>query len=234
MLGRVGAILLALSLLCCGGETPRSDGPLPIAPTPATRATPATQAADEGPLLVFLGDSLTAGYGLAEEEAFPALAARMLRERGHRFRFVNAGVSGDTSAGGLARLDWLLAQRPQLLVVCLGGNDGLRGLPLAATEANLRAVLDRARRAEVAVLLAGMQIPPNYGPTYARDFAALFPRLAKDFGVALMPFLLEGVGGVAELNLPDGIHPNERGQQLVAENLVRHLEPLVAAAAKGR
>ncbi len=190
-----------------------------------------------GPLVVFLGDSLTAGLGLAEEEAFPARVAARAAAAGRSMRVVNAGVSGDTSAGGLARLDWLLRQRPDLLVVELGANDGLRGLPVEMTEANLRAIVSRTRAAGVGVLLVGIQVPPNYGPDYARRFAAVFPRLAGELDVPLVPFLLEGVAGEPALNLPDGIHPTAQGHERLAANVMPYLEEALsdeAAVGGGR
>lgn len=180
-------------------------------------------------MVVFLGDSLTAGYGLPSAEAFPALLEERLASQGLPFRAVNAGVSGDTSAGGLARLDWVLSSDPDLLVVELGPNDGLRGLDLAMTESNLRRIVARARESGVRVLLVGMRIPPNYGPEYAGEFAALFPRLAEELDVPLVPFLLEGVGGEPDLNQGDGIHPTAAGQRVVAGNVEPHLVPLVRA-----
>ena len=146
-------------------------------------------------------------------------------------KVVNAGVSGDTTAGGLARLDWLLRQEPDVLFVGLGGNDGLRGVPLESSEANLRQILERAQTADARILLAGMLIPPNYGEDYTRQFADLYPRLAADFDVPLIPFLLEGVAAREELNLADGIHPNAEGQRIVAETVLGYLEPLVDEAA---
>lgn len=219
------AVALTLPLLACGSK---SAAPEPAAAADAREAapapTPSTGAAvGGGPLVVFLGDSLSAGYGLAEEEAFPALLGERFRAAGRPIRVVNAGVSGDTSAGGRQRLDWLLRQQPDVLVVELGANDALRGQPLAATEENLRAILVGARAAGVEVLLCGMQIPTNYGPEYTAGFAELFPRLAREQGVELVPFLLAGVGGVPELNLPDGIHPTAEGHRLVADNVEPHL-----------
>jgi acyl-CoA thioesterase-1 len=178
-------------------------------------------------LVVFLGDSLTAGYGLAEDQAFPALIERRLAASSHAVTVVNAGVSGDTSAGGLRRLGWLLRQEPDVVVVGLGGNDGLRGLPVERTEENLREIVRRVRAAGAQVLLLGMMVPTNYGPEYGEQFAQLFPRIAEQEQVALVPFLLEGVGGVAELNLADGIHPTAAGQEIVADNVIEHLLPLV-------
>jgi acyl-CoA thioesterase-1 len=198
----------------------------------ADRPAPSTAhpGADPGlALVVFLGDSLTAGYGLPEADAYPALIEAALAAEGRPVRVVNAGVSGDTSAGGLARLDWVLRLEPDVVVVELGPNDGLRGLPLEATEANLRRIVERARAAGARVLLVGMLIPPNYGPDYAGRFAAIYPRLATELAVPLVPFLLEGVGGEPDLNLPDGIHPNAVGHRVVAENVLPHLRPLVSS-----
>ena len=172
--------------------------------------------------MVFLGDSLTAGYGLSEEQAFPALLGELLP-----IRIVNAGVSGDTSAGGLRRLPWLLTQHPDVLVVGLGANDGLRGLAATHTEENLRAIVTEARRAGARVLLLGMRLPPNLGADYIRDFEAVYPRVAKETGVPLVPFFLQGVGGVAALNQEDGIHPTAEGQRRVAATVLPYLRTLV-------
>ncbi|MEE2776121.1 MAG: arylesterase [Acidobacteriota bacterium] len=173
--------------------------------------------------VVFLGDSLTAGYGVEEDQAYPAILERQLTGEGHRVRIVNGGMSGDTTAGGLRRLRWLLKQEPDVLVVGLGGNDGLRGLPVEVTEKNLSRIVAVARDQGIEVLLLGMLVPPNYGPSYAEAFAAIFPRLAELHQVDLVPFLLEGVGGVEELNQPDGIHPTVEGQRLVAANVLPYL-----------
>ena len=199
-----------------------------VAQAPAT-PTPAPPV-ETPPVVVFLGDSLTAGFGLAAEEAFPALVAAALAARGTPIRAINAGVSGDTTAGGLRRLDWALKNRPQVVVVALGANDGLRGQPLRSIEDNLRAIVERAQATGAKVLLGGMLMPPNYGGEYASGFAAIYPRLAKQLGVPLVPFLLEGVAGHPELNQPDGIHPTAEGQRIVARNVEPYLADLVAAA----
>jgi len=170
------------------------------------------------PLVVFLGDSLTAGLGLAEDRAFPALVARQLGDE-MPVRVVNAGVSGDTTSGGLRRLDWLLRQDPDLLVVELGANDALRGQSVEGIEKNLRAIVGRAREAGVPVLLVGLRIPPSYGAEYAESFRAIYPAIARDLDVPLVPFLLEGVAGHPDLNQPDGIHPTAEGHQVVAETV---------------
>lgn len=179
------------------------------------------------PRVVFLGDSLTAGFGLPRAEAYPALLESHLAGRGLEVSVVNAGVSGDTTAGGLARLDWLLRQDPAVLVVALGANDGLRGLSLKSLESNLRAIVTGARSAGAAVLLCGMRMPPNYGEDYTEGFAAVFSRVAEDLEVPLVPFLLEGVAAREELNLDDGMHPNSAGQARVAENVAPALEKLL-------
>ena len=184
----------------------------------------------EDPLVVFLGDSLTAGLGVGEAEAFPEQVRLLLAGEGLALRIVNAGVSGDTTAGGRARLDWVLRQRPDVLVVGLGANDGLRGLRLEETEANLRQIVVGARRAGARVLLLGMLLPPNYGPDYTGDFQAIFPRLAEELDVELVPFLLDGVAGIPELNQADGIHPTAEGHRLMAGNVAPILRQVLRPA----
>jgi len=209
-----------------GGDagSPRSSSPsnAPLAASPGAGAP-----SSPIPLVVFLGDSLTAGLGVAEEEAYPALAAARLVSEGRAVRILNAGVSGDTSAGGLRRLEWLLAQNPDVVVVGLGANDGLRGLPLGETESNLRRIVSRSREAGARVVLLGMMVPPNYGPVYAPGFAELYSRIARDLEVALVPFLLEGVGGRPELNQADGIHPTAEGHRLMAQTVYPALEAVL-------
>jgi acyl-CoA thioesterase-1 len=225
-------ILTLCLLAACGRqEAPAPAAPAPVAaapagPTPA--APPASAPQTAGPTIIFLGDSLTAGYGLETDQAFPALVAAALQAEGWQGKVVNAGVSGDTTAGGLQRTGWVLRQNPDILVVGLGGNDGLRGLDLAATEANLRAIVRKGKAAGAKVLLLGMQIPPNYGPAYTESFAAMFPRIAREEEVPLLPFLLEGVGGDAALNQADGIHPTIEGQKILARTVLAALRPLLA------
>ena len=189
---------------------------------------PCAGAAGEEPRIVVLGDSLTAGYGLAVEDAFPAQLEAALRARGHAWRVVDAGVSGDTSAGGLARLDWVLADGPEVVIVELGANDGLRGLPTGRLEANLDAVLSRIREAGAAVLLAGMRPPANYGPDYAAAFEAVYETLSARHEVAFYPFFLEGVAMVPALNQPDGIHPNEAGVAEIVKRILAHVVAVIA------
>jgi acyl-CoA thioesterase-1 len=176
--------------------------------------------------IVALGDSLTAGYGLPEEVGFPAQLDAYLRARGRDWRVVNAGVSGDTSAGGLARLDWALDDKPDLVIVELGANDGLRGLPAEAMEANLDRILSRLKAAGIGALLCGMRAPPNLGPDYATAFEAVFPRLAAKHWVPLYAFFLDGVAANPALNQPDGLHPTAEG---VAE-IVKRIGPVVEQA----
>jgi acyl-CoA thioesterase-1 len=208
---------------CDRQDAPASVEPLVQAPT--TSAKP-------GPRVVFLGDSLTAGLGLEADQAYPAIIAEALHDNGITAEVVNAGVSGDTTAGGLRRLDWLLKQSPDVVVVGLGGNDGLRGLDPKASEQNLRQIIEKSKAAGAKVLLLGMLIPPNYGPEYTAAFEEMYPRLSRELGVPLVPFLLEGVGGNAALNQADGIHPTAEGQKLVAKNVLTYLRPLLAAGAE--
>ena len=184
--------------------------------------------------VAFLGDSLTAGLGLPESQAYPALVQARLRAEGLPWTVVNAGVSGDTTAGGLARLDWLYRRRIDVLVVALGANDGLRGLPLKETEANLRAILRRGRKEGSRLVLAGMQMPENLGPEYRRGFEGLFPRVAKEEGAQLIPFLLAGVAMDPALNQPDGIHPNAEGARRVAATVWTILEPELKKPTPGK
>jgi acyl-CoA thioesterase I len=179
--------------------------------------------------LVFLGDSLTAGLGLAEEEAYPALVAKDLAGRFPAWRVVNAGVSGDTTAAGLRRVAWVLKAQPTLVVVALGANDGLRGLPLERTEANLDGIITRLKAGGARVALAGMQLPTNLGVAYRSDFAAIYPRLAARHQVPLLPFLLEGVAMVPDLNQADGIHPTAAGQRRIADLVTPFVTPLLEA-----
>jgi acyl-CoA thioesterase-1 len=175
--------------------------------------------------LVFLGDSLTAGLGLPRKEAFPSLIEARIRAAGLGWRVVNAGVSGDTSAGVRARLDWVFLDKPELVFLCIGSNDGLRGLPVKELEANLRAILDRAKQRNCRVVLAGALLPENYGVDYREAFRAVFPRVAKAHGIPFLPFLLEGVALRPEFNQEDGIHPNAAGARRIAEPVWKVLEP---------
>jgi len=178
-------------------------------------------------VIVVLGDSLTAGLGVDAEEAYPALLQTRLRREGFAYRIVNAGVSGDTTAGAVRRLDWVLRAHPAIVVVALGANDGLRGLPVTAMRDNLVLIVTRLQASGARVLLAGMRLPPNYGEAYTREFAEAFRAVARQTSVPLVPFLLEGVAGDARLNQADGIHPNAAGQRVVAERLWPAIRPLL-------
>jgi len=229
------AVLVVLVLPCgagCEGETRAARQSLPQRSASNTTKTPTSHDTQvREPKVVFLGDSVTAGLHLDVAESFPAVVERTLRAQGLPFRLANAGVSGDTSAGGLARLDWILKQKPAVVVVELGANDGLRGLPLATVEANLRAILRRLKQQGVPTLLLGMRLPSSYGEEYSEAFYALYPRLAQELGVALVPWFMEGVGGVAAMNLPDGLHPTAEGHRILAARVARGLAPLLSAAA---
>lgn len=183
---------------------------------------------DDRPRIVAFGDSLTAGLGVAQEEAYPARLQRRLDERGLRYRVINAGVSGDTTAGGLRRVDWVLKSRPEFVILELGGNDGLRGLNLQQTKANLAEIIQRCQAASVKVILAGMKLPPNYGADYIKGFEAIYPALAKQYRLTLIPFFLDGVAGSTSLNQADGIHPTSEGYRIIADKVLETLAPLLS------
>jgi acyl-CoA thioesterase-1 len=225
----VVAIAVSASTLACGGAEPtrgNTDARAESATAaPAPAAAPEPRAAR--PRIVFLGDSLTAGLGLPREESVPALIQKRLDDDGYEYEVVNAGVSGDTSAGGLSRLDWSLDGNVRVLVIELGANDGLRGLPPAAMKKNLAEIITRAKQRGIRVLLTGMEAPPNYGADYTAQFRQVYRDLAREHGVALMPFYLDGVAGVGHLNQGDGIHPNSEGSRVVEREIWKSLEPLL-------
>src|SRR3954452_17741665 len=171
--------------------------------------------------IIFLGNSITAGYGVGESEAFPALIQNKIDSLKIPYKVINAGISGETSADGLSRIDWILKQPVDILVLELGGNDGLRGIPLQGTSQNLQGIIDAVKKKfpNTKLILAGMEIPPNMGKKYTDEFRALYGKLAKKNNALLIPFLLKGVGGNPELNQLDGIHPNPQGHKIVAENV---------------
>lgn len=179
--------------------------------------------------IVFFGNSLTAGYGLSPEQAFPALIQQKIDSLGLPYQAINAGLSGETSSGGLTRIDWILQQPMDIFILELGANDGLRGIPLAQTKKNLQDIIDKvkAKYPEAKLIFAGMQIPPNMGQTYSTEFRDMFGELAEKNSMALIPFLLEGVGGEPELNQEDGIHPTAEGHRIVADNVWKELEKLL-------
>jgi acyl-CoA thioesterase I len=185
------------------------------------------------PAVLFLGTSLTAGYGIDPDSAYPALIQQKVDAAGLPFRVINAGVSGETSAGAVRRVDWLLQQPVSVLVLETGANDGLRGLPVDSLRSNIRAILRRAHeiQPEAKLVLIGMRMPPNYGLSYSREFESVYPELARETGATLVPFLLEGVGGVNALNQADGVHPTAAGQQKMAETVWRVLKPVLVERA---
>ena len=200
------------------------------APDGSQVATPSRALSrNRGPLLVALGDSLTAGLGLDADQAYPTLLERQLRAEGYDVTVVNAGVSGDTTAAGLRRAEWSLEGDVRIVIVALGGNDGLRGLPAGQMKRNLAEIVSLARSRGIAVLLAGMEAPPNFGATYTGQFREVFHELAREHDVTLMPFLLDGVAGDPALNQTDGIHPTAAGAAIVAERVRAALEPLLPA-----
>ncbi len=223
----LGAAVIMLTGCSRQASTPVDDQ-RPASPAAAPASSPDNP---QRPKIVALGDSLTAGRGLLEMQAYPALLQEKLEQDGYAWEVVNAGVSGDTSAAGLQRLDWALQQNDvRILIVELGANDGLRGLPVDEMKKNLAEIIERARDRRIAVLLAGMEAPPNYGPEYASSFRQAYRDLARDYRVTFVPFMLDKVAGVATLNQSDGIHPNIEGTRIVADTLWTALRPMVDAA----
>lgn len=221
-------LALALAIPACAPEPePRSDRPQ-TSSAGATAAAPASRFRP-GSIILFVGTSLTAGYGLEPEDAYPELVQRKLDSAGLKFQVVNAGISGETSSGLLRRIDWLLRQPFEIIVIETGANDGLRGVPVETMAQNIQQIIDGVRlvRRHAQIVLVQMEAPPNLGATYTRRFREVFPELAKRNNVILMPFLLEGVAGVRALNQGDGMHPNEPGSRVVAENVWRALSPLI-------
>lgn len=239
-LGLPAILAILASLAACGGHpgspAPAAQPKAPAAAVPSSSgarvATPTgelTPPHDSQPLIVVLGDSLTAGHGLPSTRlAYPARLQQRVDAAGFRYQVVNAGVSGDTTAGGVSRLNWVLHGNVRILIVALGGNDGLRGLPVSAMKRNLATIIQTAQRRGIQVLLAGMEAPPNYGPVYTRQFHDAFRALARRYHVAFLPFLLQGVAGIPRLNQADGIHPTARGAEIVADNVWHVLEPMLA------
>ncbi|CUS33231.1 Esterase TesA (modular protein) [Candidatus Nitrospira nitrosa] len=193
-----------------------------LTPARASSSTPDTR-----PRIVAFGDSLTAGLGVSVEESYPAQLQRRLDVLGYMYRVINAGVSGDTTAGGLRRVSWILTNKPDLVILELGANDGLRGLSVDQTQHNLREIILRLRGAGVGIVLAGMKLPPNYGQDYTTRFEAMYRTVAREQQVPFIPFFLEGVGGSSSLNQADGIHPTGEGYKVVVENLLKTLIPIL-------
>ena len=238
-MSRVLLYLVLLAAISCrrsepapdASRTPKPDDSLGSAPATA-EGRPSVPAApiDTTPRIVVLGDSLTAGLGLPPDQAYPAVLQQKLKEAGYNIEVVNAGVSGDTSADGLRRTNWSLEGNVRLLIVALGANDGLRGLPPGQMKQNLQGIIHRARQRGIPVLLAGMEAPPNYGEQYTASFRQVFQELARENKLPLVPFLLEGVAGVVELNQRDGIHPTSAGAARIADHLWPTVEKMIQSA----
>jgi acyl-CoA thioesterase-1 len=220
----LSALTFTLFLAGCGNNSPDKDGVNKASANAAdtSRTNEATTAPkDSTKNIVFFGNSLTAGFGVDPSEAFPARIQEKIDSLSLPYKVINGGLSGETTAGGKERIDWLLRQRVDVFVLELGGNDGLRGIPVTETAKNLQIILDRvkAKYPAAKLMLAGMQVPPNMGSKYAGEFRTVYKQLADKNHIALVPFLLEGVGGIPDLNQPDGIHPTPKGHRIVAENV---------------
>jgi acyl-CoA thioesterase-1 len=227
----IGALLLAAFSVACqkSGAPNKPSAGLSTSTSSFATAKP-SPTPDGRPIIVAFGDSLTAAFGILNKDHwFETLLQRKLDEKGYRFRVENASVSGDTSAGGVSRIDWALNIDGQVkfLILELGGNDGLRGLPVAEMKKNLAQIIERTQARGVTVILAGMEAPPNLGEEYTSEFRQAYRDLAKKYKLTLIPFLLEGVAGHREMNQPDGIHPNAAGEKVMTENVWRELEPLL-------
>jgi len=194
---------------------------------PLTLGAISFSVSDDRPRIVAFGDSLTAGLGVQADESYPAQLQRRLDGLGYHYLVINAGVSGDTTAGGLRRVPWILNNKPELVILELGANDGLRGLPVDQTKSNLRQIIRQLHEAGTMVVLAGMKLPPNYGQDYTASFEAMYQILAKEYQLPLIPFFLEGVGGSSSLNQADGIHPTKEGYEIIVEQVLRILRPLL-------
>src|ERR1051325_4293455 len=220
-------VFISLVAAACGQPGASAREVTTAAPESQGTTSRAVATTSTRPRIVFLGDSLTAGYGLERDQSVPSLVQAHLARDGYAYEVVSAGVSGDTSAGGLRRLDWSLDGPVQILVIELGANDGLRGLPVAALKRNLAEIIIRAQTRGIRVVLTGMEAPPNYGPAYTSDFRKVYQDLAREYQIVFMPFYLQGVAGIPSLNISDGIHPNPQGAQIVERNIWRALEPLL-------
>jgi acyl-CoA thioesterase I len=217
------AVLLFLSIFTsCSGDKKEQTG--------TNNSTSQNNSTDaKVKTIVFFGNSLTAGYGLSPTEAFPALIQKKIDSAGLKYKIVNAGVSGETSSGGNGRIDWILRQPVDVFFLELGANDGLRGVPVAETKKNLQSIVDKvkAKYPKAKLVLAGMQIPPNMGEQYSKEFRDMFPKLAEENDMTLIPFLLEGVGGEVKLNQEDGIHPTAEGHRIIADNVWKIMQPML-------
>ncbi|MBO0330284.1 arylesterase [[Muricauda] lutisoli] len=216
---------LTLLLVGCGEKSSKKEA----TEVSTTEQTEVTETTDPSKKILFFGDSLTAGYGLEVSEAFPALIQQKIDSLGLGYSVINAGLSGETTASGKNRLEWVLEDDVDIIIIELGANDGLRGVPLSETEQNLQSMVDtvQSKLPEAKIILAGMKIPPNMGPEYTTKFESIFPELAASEDIELIPFLLENVAGIPELNQGDGIHPTVEGQKLVANNVWEVLKPML-------
>ena len=221
--------ILRLVFLCFTVGFLTTATPALASPVIGSQGETPSEVGDDTPVILFLGNSLTAGYQLRPSQAFPALIQEKIDALAWKFKVVNAGLSGETSAGGLRRIDWVMRQRIDIFVLELGANDALRGISLDVTEANLQAIIDKVRQKypQVRIAIAGMQVPPILGQEYTEQFRSIFPGLAKRNQAGLIPFLLEGVAGIVELNLGDGYHPNPEGHAILAENVWEVLKPIL-------
>lgn len=220
---------LLLSVVTGCGSSDTKTGSATETTAPATTSAPQTAATSTKKTILFYGNSLTAGYGVEPTQAFPALVGKKIDSVGLGYTVVNAGLSGETTAGGKSRIGWVLRKPVDVFVLELGGNDGLRGLPLSATRQNLQAIIDtvRAKSPQAQIVLAGMQIPPNMGTAYTKEFRELYKQMADKNKLVLIPFLLENVGGIPKLNQPDGIHPNVTGHRIVANTVWQVIQPIL-------
>lgn len=194
---------------------------------PLPFATSSSSPSDHRPRIVAFGDSLTAGLGVEADESYPAQLQRRLDSLGYHYRVINAGVSGDTTAGGLRRVPWILNNKPELVILELGANDGLRGLSVDHARNNLRQIISQLQEGGTTVVLAGMKLPPNYGYEYTAQFEAMYRMLANEYELALIPFFLEGVGGSSSLNQADGIHPTKEGYEIIVDHILKVLTPVL-------
>lgn len=212
-------LLFGLALVSCSGEKKESN-------QTEAESIEASESKTEAKTILFFGNSLTAAYGIDPEDGFAGLTQARIDSLGLGYKVINGGLSGETTAGGLSRLDWFLEDEPAIFVLELGGNDGLRGIQPAETKRNLLAIIDKVRSKypDTKIILAGMQIPPNMGQEYSKEFSELYPAVANEKNVTLIPFLLDKVGGIPELNLPDGIHPTEAGHKIVLETIWPFIE----------
>jgi acyl-CoA thioesterase-1 len=229
----LGSILILGLAVGCRKSNTAESAESATANASASPSPTASPEEEDPPRIVAFGDSLTAGFGLDPSQSYPALLQKRLDDAGYTFKVINSGLSGDTSAGGVRRLEWALKGDVKFLILELGANDALRGQSVAEMKSNLANIIKRAQERKVTVILAGMEAPPNYGGDYTRSFREAFRDLAAEYDIPLIPFFLEGVGGVAHLNQGDGIHPNVQGTQIVMENVWRVLEPLLAQPAAG-